>query len=59
IGFARLWVFRVPLAWLGGLFMGLGATGVWWGMGISNVLAALLSIILFLKYKWLKNITLQ
>lgn len=59
IGFARLWVLRVPLSWLGGLALGFGATGVWWGMGISNVLAALLSVILFVKYKWLKNITLQ
>lgn len=57
IGFARLWVFRVPFAWIGGIALGFGATGVWWGMGISNFLAAVLAIILFLKYNWLRSIT--
>jgi putative MATE family efflux protein len=57
IGFARLWVLRVPLSWIGGFALGYASTGVWGGMALSNVLAAFISVILFLKYNWLRNIT--
>ncbi|MGI6393772.1 MAG: MATE family efflux transporter [bacterium] len=57
IGFVRLWLLRIPLSWLMGLILGFGATGIWVGMGISNVLAALLAWVLFVKYKWLKKVT--
>ena len=37
IGFARLWVLRVPLSWIGGFALGYASTGVWGGMALSNV----------------------
>lgn len=56
IGIARLWFFRIPFAYLGGFVLGFASTGVWSGMALSNLLAAVLSIVLFKKYKWTKNI---
>ena len=59
VGFARLWFFRIPLSWIGGFTLGFASTGVWAGMGLSNVLAAAIALILFAKGTWLKNITCE
>jgi putative MATE family efflux protein len=59
IGFARLWLFRIPFAIIGGFVLGLGSSGVWGGMALSNFLAAFVAIYLFKKGKWLVNITCE
>jgi putative MATE family efflux protein len=48
----RLWGLRVPLSWLFGLTLHMGSRGVWLGMLISNVLAAILALILLATVDW-------
>ncbi len=40
----RLWIMRLPLCYI--LGMSMGASGVWYGMAISNMLSALFGVIL-------------
>ncbi len=48
----RLWLLRLPLAYLLGAYLGWAAGGVWWAMVLSNVGAALVSVAFFLKGGW-------
>ncbi len=57
VGFTRLWLFRIPLSWIGGIMLGYASTGVWAGMGLSNVLAAVIALVLYSRGAWLRNIT--
>jgi Na+-driven multidrug efflux pump len=59
IGFARLWLFRIPFTWIGGFILGYAATGVWVGMALSNLLAMVVAIFFFSQGKWLRNLTSQ
>ncbi len=55
LGMLRLWVLRIPLAyWLGKLTA--STVGIWLGMGLSNVAAALVALTWFLKGSWMKRI---
>lgn len=46
-GLCRLWILRVPLSVLFGVLLGYGAPGVWVGMALSNLGAAILASIFF------------
>ncbi|MHB8070676.1 MAG: MATE family efflux transporter [Candidatus Cryosericum sp.] len=48
----RLWGLRVPLSWLFGYALHMGSRGVWIGMLISNVLAAVLAVIFLAMIDW-------
>jgi len=48
----RLWGLRVPLSFLFAFPFGLGATGAWWGMSASNILAGLLAVVFLGRYSW-------
>ncbi|WP_297501784.1 MATE family efflux transporter [Thermococcus sp.] len=55
LGMVRLWGIRLPLSY------GLGVltrdtTGMWLGMGLSNVLGAVIALAWFLKGSWMKGI---
>ncbi|MCD6105965.1 MAG: MATE family efflux transporter [Thermoplasmata archaeon] len=52
----RLWGFRLPLAYLLGLVLGLQSTGVWWGMALSNLLGALTAFVVLKYVDWRKRI---
>jgi len=52
----RLWGLRIPLAYLFGFMLGWNATGVWFGMGLSNLLGAVLALIMFRSGIWKKRI---
>jgi putative MATE family efflux protein len=52
----RLWAMRIPLAYLFGFVMGWNAAGVWFGMGLSNVLGAVLALGLFGTGIWKKKV---
>jgi putative MATE family efflux protein len=56
IELSRLWGLRVPLAFLFGFVVGWSATGVWFGMGLSNVLGAVLALALFKSGIWKKKV---
>ena len=56
LGVVRLWVLRIPLSYLFGFILGLGADGVWWGMSLSNVLAGLVAWGFLLSKGWQKSV---
>ncbi len=57
VGFARLWLFRIPFAIIGGFVLGYYSSGIWAGMALSNLFAAIVALYLFKKGSWLVNIT--
>ena len=52
IDIVRLWGFRVLFSYILGIMLGLGSTGVWIGMAISNVATAILSLGFYLTGSW-------
>lgn len=56
LGIVRLWLLRIPLAYLLGFPLGWGADGVWWGMSLSNVLAGLLALGFLLSRNWQRSV---
>ncbi|MCE4617658.1 MAG: MATE family efflux transporter [Desulfurococcales archaeon] len=57
IGAARLWVFRIPLAYYLAFTVGLGPKGVWWAMTLSNILSGLAAVAWVIRRSWLKGLT--
>jgi putative MATE family efflux protein len=54
IDIVRLWGLRIPLAYfLGNQF---GATGIWWGMAFSNIIAAIIALFFYFQGGWQKQI---
>ncbi|MBU7032660.1 MAG: MATE family efflux transporter [Theionarchaea archaeon] len=52
----RLWGMRIPFAYLFGFILGWNATGVWFGMGLSNLLGAVLGLTVFRTGIWKKKV---
>ena len=52
----RLWGMRIPLAYLFGFVLGWNATGVWFGMALSNTLGAVVALALFKTGIWKKKV---
>ncbi len=48
----RLWGLRVPLSWFFGFALHMGSRGIWTGMLVSNVLAALLALVFMATIDW-------
>jgi putative MATE family efflux protein len=48
----RLWGLRVPLSWFFGFAIHMGSRGIWIGMLISNLLAAVLALIFLATVDW-------
>ena len=48
----RLWVLRVPLTFLFAFVLDFGAPGIWWAMGISNMIAGIVAVGFFFWGKW-------
>jgi putative MATE family efflux protein len=55
-GLFRLWALRVPLVFLLGFTLGMGASGVWWAMFGSNLGTAGLSLACFLTGNWRRRV---
>ncbi|MFQ6117760.1 MAG: MATE family efflux transporter [Candidatus Bipolaricaulia bacterium] len=53
---SRLWALRVPLSYVFAFTLGMGSTGVWVGMTISNFAAALIAIGLFATGIWKEKV---
>lgn len=56
MGVFRLWVFRLPLVYLFGIFLGYGAGGAWIGMSLGNFLTVIIAIIFLKSGKWKKSV---
>jgi len=50
------WVLRFPVAWVLSVPAGLGPDGVFWSFPISNVLAATIALVWFLRGNWIKRV---
>ncbi|MFO7792936.1 MAG: MATE family efflux transporter [Candidatus Saliniplasma sp.] len=56
LNLVRLWGLRVPLTLFLGLIIGLQSTGVWIGMALSNVIAAIIGLIVLNTGVWKEKI---
>ncbi len=56
IGLLRLWILRLPLAWLFAFGLGYGTPGLWFGMALSNLGAAIAAVLFFLRFDWKRNL---
>jgi len=56
IGIARLWLFRIGLSTLLALHLGMGSTGIWIAMTISNIFAGIASLAWLCRRKWLRRV---
>ncbi len=56
LNLVRLWGLRVPLAFLFALYLGWQSDGVWIGMATSNVIAALVALVLLSTGIWKKKV---
>lgn len=56
LGIIRLWILRIPLAYVLAFVFKLGSDGVWLGMSISNVVAGLASFGLLANRSWLRSV---
>ncbi len=56
LGTIRLWLLRIPAAYILAFHMGLGDTGVWLSMTLSNVIAGLAAAAWVLRGGWAKPI---
>jgi len=55
-GLFRLWALRVPLVFYLPFKLGMGASGVWWAMLISNFGTAAVSLAIFLTGNWMRRV---
>jgi len=54
VDMVRLWELRIPLTYfLGNQF---GSTGIWWGMALSNVIAAIVALFFYFQGGWKKQV---
>ncbi|MDR5656999.1 MATE family efflux transporter [Halodesulfurarchaeum sp. HSR-GB] len=51
-----LWVFRLPPAYALLVWAGMGATGVWYAIALSNVLSMVAASLYFLRGTWTENV---
>jgi putative MATE family efflux protein len=52
----RLWVFRVPLAYVLTILLGIGPSGIWIAMVFSNVVTAVIGFVLFRSKRWMEKL---
>lgn len=50
----NVWVLRLPLAYILGIFLGFGAAGIWWALNMGFFLQVILSTRRFMSKKWQK-----
>ena len=52
VSIMRLWLFRLPAAYVLAFVLGWGSTGIYTGMVIGNVLSAFIALWLFMGGRW-------
>ncbi len=56
LAIVAMWVFRFPIAYILAYHTSLGMDGIWWAFASSNVIAGILSIAVFSRNNWIKNL---
>ncbi|MEB3774345.1 MAG: MATE family efflux transporter [Desulfurococcales archaeon] len=59
LGIARLWLLRIPLAYILVFILDIGSDGVWISMTVSNVIAGIAGILWVVSGRWLKPAALS
>lgn len=52
LGVARLWVFRVPLAYYLAVNLNWGPNGIWWALSLSNIISLIILFLWFQRGTW-------
>ncbi|MFP4492080.1 MAG: MATE family efflux transporter [Spirochaetaceae bacterium] len=53
LNISRLWLFRLPLAYLFAVVLAWGPMGIWWAMFLSNILTAAAGLFWYSRGKWI------
>ncbi len=56
LSLTRLWLLRIPFVYILAFYLGWNYLGAWWGMVISNIIAAMFALALFEKGLWREKI---
>ena len=56
LNLSRLWLLRVPVAYLLALPLAMGPTGIWWAMFLSNTLIAIAAAVWFAAGTWKRKV---
>ena len=56
LAIVSMWVFRFPIAYILAYHTSLKVDGIWWAFCLSNILAAVMSLIVFSRNSWIKNL---
>jgi putative MATE family efflux protein len=56
LNMTRLWVIRIPAAYLLAIVIGMGPLGLWWAMFLSNTLTAIAAAIWFSRGTWKRKV---
>jgi putative MATE family efflux protein len=56
LNLSRLWVVRIPAAYLLALVLGMGPAGLWWAMFLSNTLIAIAACVWFSAGTWKRKV---
>jgi len=51
-----VWLVRIPLSYILGIYLGLGATAIWWAMNISILVQAILITRRYFNKRWITRI---
>ena len=56
LSLTRLWVLRIPLAYLFSFVLAWGHLGIWWAMFVSNVVISLIGLYWFRRGSWKQKV---
>jgi putative MATE family efflux protein len=56
LSIARLWLLRIPIAYILSFVLGWGPLGLWWGMFASNVVISIAGLIWFSRGSWKQKV---
>ena len=54
LNIARLWLLRVPVAYLLAFVIGIGPGAIWWGMFVSNMVTAIAGLLYLKRGTWIQ-----
>ena len=56
LSIGRLWLLRIPIAYVLSFTLGWGSLGIWWGMFFSNVVTSIAGLIWFSRGTWKQKV---
>ncbi|MBN2171583.1 MAG: MATE family efflux transporter [Candidatus Krumholzibacteriota bacterium] len=56
LNLSRLWLLRIPCAWLLAVVLAMGPGGLWWAMFLSNTVTALAALVWFSRGTWKRKV---